>query len=80
MLVWPPSLSRVHSVFHVFMLWKNNKIMSHDLGFLVVHLDENSAYKEDLIAILERQVWKLRLKDITSVKVVWKGQQSEEAT
>ncbi|XP_070056473.1 uncharacterized protein [Nicotiana tomentosiformis] len=46
----------------------------------IVHLDESLAYEEESVAILDRQVHKLRSKKIAVVKVLWKGQPSEEAT
>ncbi|XP_075082139.1 uncharacterized protein LOC142166781 [Nicotiana tabacum] len=41
----------------------------HVLDFSSVQLDENLAYGEESVAILDRQVRKLRSKDIASVKV-----------
>ncbi|XP_070056226.1 uncharacterized protein [Nicotiana tomentosiformis] len=46
----------------------------------MVHLNEYLTYEEEPIAILDRHVQKLRSKDISSVKVLWKGQPIEEAT
>ena len=43
-------------------------------------LDENLTYEEEPIAILDRQVRKLRSKEIASVKVQWKHRPVEEAT
>ncbi|XP_070036933.1 uncharacterized protein [Nicotiana tomentosiformis] len=44
-----------------------------------VQLDENLAFKEESVAILDRKNWKLRSKEIAPVKVLWRGQPSEEA-
>ncbi|XP_070029410.1 uncharacterized protein [Nicotiana sylvestris] len=76
----PPSLSSVHLVFHVSMLRKYNGDLSHVLDFSTVQLDDDLTYDVEPMAILERQVRKLRSKDITSVKVHLRGQSLEEAT
>ncbi|XP_070026047.1 uncharacterized protein [Nicotiana sylvestris] len=43
-------------------------------------VNEEMLYEEIPIVILDRQVQKLRNKEIASVKVLWRNQQSEEAT
>ncbi|XP_070032369.1 uncharacterized protein [Nicotiana tomentosiformis] len=50
---------------------------SHVLDFSTVQLDGNLTYDVEPVAILGRQVRKLRSKDITSVKVKWKGSYEE---
>ncbi|XP_070046875.1 uncharacterized protein [Nicotiana tomentosiformis] len=73
----PPSLARVHPVFH-FRYFGSTMKKSHVLDFSTVQLDEKLTYEEELVVIVDRQVQKLRSKDISSVKVLWKGQQTEE--
>ncbi|XP_070005289.1 uncharacterized protein [Nicotiana sylvestris] len=75
-----PSLSGVHPVFHVSMLRKYIGDLSHILDFSTVQLDGDLTYDMDPVAILERQVQKLRSKDITLVKVQWRGPPVQEAT
>ncbi|WMV30564.1 hypothetical protein MTR67_023949 [Solanum verrucosum] len=41
---------------------------------------ERLSYEEVLIEILDRQVKKLRNKEVTSVKVLWMNQRAEDAT
>ena len=41
-------------------------------------LDENLSYEEEPIAILDREVRKLRSREIASIKVQWKNQPVEE--
>ncbi|XP_070032063.1 uncharacterized protein [Nicotiana tomentosiformis] len=53
---------------------------SHVLNFSTVQLDGNLTYEVEPVAILDRQVRKLRSKNIASVKVQWRGQAVEEAT
>ncbi|XP_070046298.1 uncharacterized protein [Nicotiana tomentosiformis] len=79
-LAFPPSLFAVHPVFHVSMLRKYYGDPSHVLDFSIVQLDKDLTYIEYLVAILDRQVRKLRSKGITSVKVQWMGHPVEEAT
>ena len=55
-LALPPSLSAVHLVFHVSMLQKYHDDPSHVLDFSTVQLDKDLSYKEELVAILDRQV------------------------
>ena len=43
-------------------------------------LDENLSYEEEPIAILDREVRKLRSREIVSIKVQWKNRPVEEAT
>jgi len=65
----PPSLARVHPVFHVSMLWKYHGDPVHVLDFSSVLLDKDLSYVEEPVAILDRRVRKLRSKNIASVKV-----------
>ncbi|XP_070020395.1 uncharacterized protein [Nicotiana sylvestris] len=45
-----------------------------------IEVNEELSYKEVPVAILDRQVRKLRNNEIASVKVLWQNQQVEEAT
>ncbi|XP_055806965.1 uncharacterized protein LOC129875737 [Solanum dulcamara] len=64
-----PTLSGVHPVFHVFMLRWYILNESHMLQWESVQFDESLAFEEEPVAILDRQVRKLRSKEILSVKV-----------
>ncbi|XP_070029923.1 uncharacterized protein [Nicotiana sylvestris] len=79
-LALPPSLAGVHPVFHVSMIRKYHSDPTHVLDFSSVQLDKDLSYVEEPVAILDRQVRKLRSKNIASVKVQWRGQPIEEAT
>ncbi|XP_070032458.1 uncharacterized protein [Nicotiana tomentosiformis] len=79
-LALPPTLSAVHLVFHVSMLQKYYRDPSQVLDFSSVQLEKDLTYDEELVAILDRQVRKLRSKDIASVKVKWRGYTVEKAT
>ena len=43
-------------------------------------LDENLSYEEEPVAILDREIHKLRSREIASIKVQWKNRPIEEAT
>ncbi|XP_070010462.1 uncharacterized protein [Nicotiana sylvestris] len=79
-LALPPSLSAVHSVFHVSLLQKYYGDPSHVIDFSSVQLDKDLTYIEEPVAILDRHVQKLRSKNIVSKKVQWRGHPVEEAT
>nr|XP_016490422.1 PREDICTED: uncharacterized protein LOC107810188 [Nicotiana tabacum] len=78
-LALPLSLARVHPLFHISMIRKYYKDKSHVLHYNIVHLDGNLTYEEESIAIVDRQFWKLGSKVVYSMKVLWKGQLTEEA-
>ncbi|XP_070047358.1 uncharacterized protein [Nicotiana tomentosiformis] len=79
-LALPPSLEGVHPVFHVSMFRRYHGDPSHVLDFSSVQLDKDLSYIEEPMSILDRQVWKLRSKNIASVKVQWWGHPVKEAT
>ncbi|XP_059290319.1 uncharacterized protein LOC132043883 [Lycium ferocissimum] len=68
-LALPPGLSGVHLVFHVSMLKRYHSDGSYIICWDSMFLNENYSYKEEPIAILNRQVRKLRSKEIASIKV-----------
>ncbi|XP_070015804.1 uncharacterized protein [Nicotiana sylvestris] len=68
-LALPPSLSRVHLVFHVFMLRRYHADFFHVLDFITIQLDESPSYEEEPVTIIDRQDCQLRTNRISSVKV-----------
>ncbi|XP_055826393.1 uncharacterized protein LOC129894771 [Solanum dulcamara] len=76
----PPGLSGVHPVFHVSMLKKYNGAGDYIIRWNSVLLDENFSYEEEPVTILDREVLKLRSREITSMKVQWKNRLVEEST
>ncbi|XP_049414771.1 uncharacterized protein LOC125877553 [Solanum stenotomum] len=79
-LVLPPRLFGVYLVFHVSMLKKYHGDKDYILKWDSVLLDKDLQYKEEPIAILDRDVRKLRTKEIKSVKVQWKHYPIKKAT
>ena len=77
-LALPPGLSGVHPVFHISMLKKYHLGGDHVIQWDSVLLDQNLTFKEEPITILDRQIRKLRSKEIASVKVQWKHRPVEE--
>ncbi|WMV24686.1 hypothetical protein MTR67_018071 [Solanum verrucosum] len=73
-------LSTVHSVFHVSMLRKSVCDPSYITLIEDVQVTWDLTYEEVPISILDRQVKRLRNKEMASVKVLWRNQQVEEVT
>ncbi|WMV50322.1 hypothetical protein MTR67_043707 [Solanum verrucosum] len=76
----PNELASVHPVFYVPLLKKcvgdlTSVVLLKGLGF-----NENLFYEEVLIEILDWQVKKLRKKEITSLKVLWRNPLIKGAT
>uniref|UniRef100_A0A1S3WXT0 Uncharacterized protein n=1 Tax=Nicotiana tabacum TaxID=4097 RepID=A0A1S3WXT0_TOBAC len=66
-------------VFHVSMLRKCISDSSQMLESPAIPPDEKLSYEEEPIAIVDRQVRKLRSKEILFVKVLWRNHTVEEA-
>ena len=70
----------MHPVFHVSMLKKYHGDGNYIIRWDSVLLDENLSYEEEPVAILGREVRKLRSREIVSIKVQWKNRPVEEST
>ncbi|KAA0036552.1 ty3-gypsy retrotransposon protein [Cucumis melo var. makuwa] len=79
-LALPPSFSAVHDVFHVSMLRRYIADLTHVVDFEPLQISENLSYEEQPIEILAREVKKLRSREISLVKVLWRNHDVEEAT
>ena len=59
----------MHPVFHVAMLKRYHGDGNYIIRWDLVLLDENLSYEEEPVAILDREVRKLRSREIASIKV-----------
>ena len=76
----PNELAMVHPIFHVSLLRKFIGDENTIVPLQDVTIEENSSYEEVPVEILDRQVKRLRNKEIASVKVLWRNQLLESAT
>nr|XP_016487448.1 PREDICTED: uncharacterized protein LOC107807549 [Nicotiana tabacum] len=76
----PLELEAVHPVFHVSMLRKCIRDPSRITPIEDIHIAEDLSYAEVPVVILDRQVRKLRTKEVASVKVLWQNNNIEEMT
>ncbi|XP_069149517.1 uncharacterized protein [Solanum lycopersicum] len=73
-------LSGVHPLLNVSMLKNYHGDGNYIIRWDSVLLDKNLSYEEKPIVILDREVCKLRSKEIASIKVQWKNRPVEEST
>ena len=76
----PIELAPVHPVFHISML---KKCIGDPVSILPLEglgVNENLSYEEVPVEILDRQVKKLRNKEVAFVKVLWRNHLVEGAT
>ena len=73
-------LATVHPMFHVYVLKKCIGDPVSILSMEGLGVDENLSYEEVTVEILDRQVKKLRNKEVASVKVLWRNHLVEGAT
>ncbi|WMV29022.1 hypothetical protein MTR67_022407 [Solanum verrucosum] len=76
----PQELAAVHLVFHISMLKKCMVDPSLIIETKDIGIKDSLSYEQILVQILDRQVRKLRTKEVASVKVLWRNQFVEEAT
>ena len=79
-LALPPTLDKVHPVFHVSQLRKYIRDPSHILDFSNLGLDETLVYEERPMKILDTKEISLRRKTIRQVLVQWGRHTNREAT
>nr|XP_012575469.1 uncharacterized protein LOC105853019 [Cicer arietinum] len=76
----PPSLSNLHSVFHVSQLRKYIFDPSHVIESDKVQIKENLTFETLPLRIEDQKTKELRGNTISLVKVVWGGATGESAT
>ena len=79
-LYLPPKFGHVHPVFHISMLRKYVPHPSHILQTQEIEVDKDMSYEEVPVAIVDRQIRKLRNKEMVMVKVQWQNHEVEEFT
>ncbi|KAH0724552.1 hypothetical protein KY284_000417 [Solanum tuberosum] len=79
-LALPLVFSAIHPVFHVSMLRRYVPDESHVLQYDAVELDDHLTFVEEPVAILARDVRRLRSRAIPVVKVRWRHRPVEKAT
>jgi len=79
-LALPPSLDRVHNVFHVSQLRKYLSDPSHMIEVEMIEINDSLNYEEIPIEILDKKVRKTRRSERMLVKVLWTNHTTEEAT
>ena len=68
-LALPPGLSGMHPVFHVSMLKRYHGDGNYIIHWDSILLDENLTYEQESVAILDREIRKLRSREIASIKL-----------
>ena len=76
----PPSLSNLHDVFHVSQLRKYVYDESHVIQVDELEVRDNLTVETWPVRIEDREVKRLRGKEIVLVKVIWVGPAGESAT
>ncbi|XP_074562535.1 uncharacterized protein LOC141819063 [Curcuma longa] len=76
----PQEMAAIHNVFHVSMLKKCIPNADKVIEPQAVQIQEDLSYESRPVQILDRDVKKLRNKEVPLVKVLWRNQQSEEIT
>ncbi|XP_074277984.1 uncharacterized protein LOC141601589 [Silene latifolia] len=79
-LALPPSLDRVHDVFHVSQLRKYVNDPSHVLEVKNIKLGESLTYVEVPKLIFDRKLHKTRNGETVLLKLLWSNHNVEEAT
>ncbi|WMV46613.1 hypothetical protein MTR67_039998 [Solanum verrucosum] len=75
-----PELAAVHLVFHISLLKKCMGDPSLIIPNKKIGIKDSLSYEEVPVKILDRQVCKLRTKEVAYVNVLWRNKFVEEAT
>ena len=79
-LALPPSMSGVHKVFHVSMLWKYTPDPAHVVDWGQIEVDTDETFEEGPMCILDSRDQVLRRKTMRLVRVLWWHYEVEEST
>ncbi|WMV10285.1 hypothetical protein MTR67_003670 [Solanum verrucosum] len=76
----PADLAAVHPAFHISLLKKCVGDPASIVPLESVAVKDSLSYEDVPVEILDRQVRRLRNKEVASVKVLWRSQSVEGAT
>ena len=79
-LALPPSMSGVHEVFHVSMLWKYTPDPAHVVDWGQIEVDTDGTFKEGPVCILDNRDPVLKRKTMRLVRVLWWHYGGEDST
>ena len=79
-LALPSSMSGVHEVFHVSMLWKYTPDPAHIVDWGEIEVDTDGTFEEGPVCIMDRRDQVLRRKTVRLVRVLWQHRGVEEST
>ena len=79
-LALSPSMSGVHEVFHVFILWKYTPDPAHVVDWGQIEVDTNVTFEEGPVCIVDSRGQVLRRKTVRLVRVLWRHYGVEEST
>ena len=79
-LALPPSISGVHGVFHVSMLWKYTPDPTHVVNWGEIEVDTDGTFEEGPMCIMDSRELVLRRKTVRLVMVLWQHRGVEEST
>ena len=79
-LALPPSMSGVHEVFHVSMLWKYTPDPAHVVDWGQIEVDTDGTFEEGPVCIVDSRDQVLQRKTVRLVLVLWRHYGVEEST
>ena len=79
-LALSPSMSGVHEVFNVSMLWRYTPDLAHVVDWGEIEVDTDETFKEGSVCITDSRDQVLRRKTVRLVRVLWQHRGVEEST
>ena len=79
-LALPPSMSGVHEVFHVSMLWRYTPDPTHVVDWGEIKVNTDGTFEEGPVCIMDSRDQVLRRKTMRLVRMLWRHRGVEELT
>ena len=79
-LALPPSMSSVHKVFHISMLWRYTPDPADVVDWGEIEVDTDGTFEEGLVCIMDSRDQVLRSKTVRLVRVLWQHCGVDEST